>query len=59
MSQSYSIYVIGDDGRFRKRVDVVFDNDAEAKNHAEQIMDGRSVEVWQQGRRVFTLKPEK
>lgn len=59
MPQGYSVYVVGDDGHFRKRLDFLCDNDEEAKAHAEQMMDGQAIEVWQAARRVVTLQPAK
>ncbi|HET7886266.1 MAG TPA: hypothetical protein VFL62_08580 [Bradyrhizobium sp.] len=58
MPQPYCIYVLGDDGHFQRRVDLVCENDARAKDKAEQMLDGQSIEIWQSARRVLTLHPE-
>lgn len=57
MPQGYSVYVVGDDGHFKKRFDFSCDNDAEAKSRAEQMLDGHAVELWQEERRVVTFLP--
>lgn len=57
MPLGYYAYVIGDDGHIANRVDVVCDNDEDALRHAEQLVDGHAIELWQGARRIATLRP--
>jgi hypothetical protein len=43
----YYAYLIGVDGRTSKRVDIVCDDDEEAKRLAKQMVDGHALELWQ------------
>ena len=56
----YRAYVVGLDGHFLKSIDLICEDDAEAKNQAEQMVDGHDIELWQHERRieVFKRKPE-
>ena len=55
----YYAYVIGDDGHICNRIDVLCDNDEEAKRCAEQLVDGHPIELWQEARRVAIIHPKK
>lgn len=48
----YYAYVIGDDGHIANRVDVVCDNGEDALRHAEQLVDGHAIKLWQGARRI-------
>lgn len=58
MTFGYYAYVIGDDGHVRDRIEVLCDNDDEAKRCAEQLVDGQAIELWQEARRVATFQPK-
>ena len=53
----YHAYLIGSDGRISKRVPIVCDDDEAAKRFANQMVDGHSLELWQDSRRVATFAP--
>jgi hypothetical protein len=55
----YYAYLIGDDGRFEKRVAIVCDDDEEAKGLAKQMVDGHAIELWHEARMIVTFEPEK
>ncbi len=48
----YYAYFTGDDGHIAGRVTILAANDEEAKNRAQQLVDGHAVELWQEGRKV-------
>jgi hypothetical protein len=54
----YYAYFTGDDGHITKRVTILAANDEEAKERAKQLVDGRVVELWQEGRRIATFTPK-
>jgi len=56
--RGYYAYIIGDDGHITGRVQVICDDDAEAKRLAKQLVDGHAVELWQEGRHIATFDPE-
>jgi hypothetical protein len=55
---AYYIYTLGDDGHVRGRMDVMCDDDEQAKRRAEQLLDGHVVELWQKGRKIAEFKPQ-
>ena len=54
----YCAYFTGDDGHITNRVTILAANDEEAKERAEQLVDGHAVELWQDGRKIATFDPE-
>ena len=54
----YYAYIIGDDDHIVDRVEIVGQDDEEAKRLAEQLVDGHAVELWQQARMIARLDPE-
>lgn len=58
MAWGYYAYVIGDDGHVRNRIEVLCDNDEEAKLCAEQLVDGHAIELWQEARRIAAFHPK-
>lgn len=56
----YRAYIIGSDGHFHKSVPLDCPDDEEAKQQAEQLVDGHDVELWQRDRKiaVFVRKPK-
>jgi len=57
--KGYYAYIIGDDGHIVNRVDLVCDDDEEAKRHAQQLADVHAIELWQEARMVASFEPEK
>ena len=58
MAWGYYAYIIGDDGYVRNRIEVLYDNDDEAKRCAEQLVDGHVIDFWQEARRIATFQPK-
>jgi hypothetical protein len=58
MPWGYYAYVIGTDGHVRNRIEVICDNDGEARRCAEQLVDGHAIELWQEARKIATLGPK-
>ena len=54
----YYAYFTGDDGHITRRVTILAANDEEAQEQAKQLVDGHSVELWQEGRKIATFNPE-
>jgi hypothetical protein len=52
----YRAYLIDRDGRIHQRIDLDFPDDEAAKAHAEQLVDGHDVELWQFGRKIETFR---
>ena len=52
----YRAYLINRDGRIYLRVDLDFPDDEASKAHAEQLVDGADVELWQFGRKIETFR---
>ena len=52
----YYAYIIGDDDHIRGRVEIVCEDDEEAKRLAKQLVDGHAVELWQQTRKVHRFE---
>ena len=55
----YYAYIIDDDGHITNRVQIICDDDEEAKRCAERLVDGHAVELWQQARKIERFDPEK
>ncbi|XIA64179.1 hypothetical protein ACFIOY_35585 [Bradyrhizobium sp. TZ2] len=54
--QDYRAYILGPDGHVQNRVNLLYDDEAEAIRLAKQLVDGRDVELWQLGRKIETFK---
>ena len=55
----YHAYIIGDDDHITGRVEIVCEDDEEAKRLAKQLVDGHAVELWQQTRKVARYEANK
>ena len=53
----YCAYFTGDDGYIINSVTILAANDEEAKQRAKQLVDGRAVELWQEGRKIAAFDP--
>ena len=51
----YRAYVVGSDGHFINVVALECGDNAEAVEHAKQVVNGHDVELWQGARKVATL----
>jgi hypothetical protein len=56
----YRVYSVGSDGHFFNSVPLECADDAEATEHAKQLVDGHDVELWQRDRKIarFEHKPK-
>jgi hypothetical protein len=54
--QGYRAYLIGPDGHIFQRIDLVCENDEDAKERAKQLVDGHDIELWQLDRRIATFQ---
>jgi hypothetical protein len=52
----YRAYIMGPDGHIQNRVELRCDDDAEAIRLAEQLVDGRDIELWQLDRHIETFR---
>jgi hypothetical protein len=48
----YRVYIVGDDDRIMKRIDLDCADDSAAIEYAKQYIDGRDIELWQGDRRI-------
>ena len=55
----YYAYVIGDDGHITNRIEIICEDDEEAKRCATQLVDGHAIELWQEARRITRLEPDR
>jgi hypothetical protein len=55
--QGYYAFVIGEDGHITNRVEVICDDDEEAKRCARQMVDGHAIELWQGARMIASFEP--
>jgi hypothetical protein len=52
---AFRIYTVGRDGHFKGAKDIECADDQEAINEAQQVLDGRDIEVWERGRFITRL----
>jgi hypothetical protein len=57
--QEYRAYLIGQDGHFIRRIDLLCADDGAAKEQAKALMGGDAIELWQKGRMIATFEPPK
>jgi hypothetical protein len=51
----YYAYIIGDEGHIESRVNIICDDDEDAKRCAKRLVDGHDVELWQESRKVASF----
>jgi hypothetical protein len=54
--QEYCAYIIGPDGHILNRIDLLCENEDEAKECAARLVDSQNVELWQRDRRIAEFK---
>jgi hypothetical protein len=54
----YYAYFIGQDGHFTNRVQIICNDDEEAKRRAQQLVDGSAIELWHEARMIATFEPD-
>jgi hypothetical protein len=50
--QHYRVYVLGQDGRFIKSIDLSCEDDNAAIEAAKPLINGHDLELWQRDRRI-------
>ena len=55
---SYRAYFLGRSGQILRRVDLSCADDEAAKTHAQQLLDGFPVELWDAARLVAVFNPK-
>jgi hypothetical protein len=55
----YYAYILGDDGHIANRVEIICEDDAEARRCAKRLVDGHAVELWQETCKVERFEPTK
>ena len=53
---AYRAYAIDRDGHIMGRVDLHYDDDETAKQHAKALVDGYDIELWDGPRKIETFK---
>ncbi|MCP1763656.1 hypothetical protein ABIF64_008508 [Bradyrhizobium japonicum] len=56
--QEYRAYIMGLDGHIEVRIDLMCEDETEAKKRARSLADGCDVELWCQDRKVSEFKSE-
>ena len=51
----YRVYIVGQDGHFIDAINLNCADDGAAIESAKQLVDGRDIELWQEGRMVTKL----
>jgi len=54
----YRAFIIGPDGHISGRVDMICENEDEARRRAKLLADGHAVELWEADHRIERLEPE-
>jgi hypothetical protein len=54
----YRVYVIGEDGHIKLRIDLDCADDDLAKEQAKSLVDSHPIEFWQSARKVATFEPD-
>jgi hypothetical protein len=52
----YRAYILWPNGKIRKAIEIIYDDDEAAKANAKQLVDGHDVELWQGARKRETFK---
>ena len=55
----YRAYILRDDGHVQNRVDLLCEDETEAKRLAQQLVDAHDVELWQLDRKIETFRAPK
>jgi hypothetical protein len=53
--QEYRAYLKGPDGHIQRRIDLLCVDDTEAKERAQQLVNGQDIELWQRDRMIATF----
>ena len=58
-NSAYRAYVIGDEGRIETSTDILVASDEEAIEQARQLVDDHVVELWDRGRMLIRIEPDR
>jgi hypothetical protein len=53
----YRAYIFGPDGHIKNRVEFFADDEDDAKEQAERLVDGHAVELWLEARMIARFEP--
>lgn len=56
--QEYRAFIMGLDGRIELRIDLMCEDETEAKKRAKVLAEGYDVELWHQDRKVAEFRSE-
>lgn len=56
MSGGYRAFIVDEDGHVQNRVDLVCEDEVEARRLAKRLVDGHDVELWQLDRKIETFR---
>jgi hypothetical protein len=54
--REYQAYVVGEDGHFQQRINLLCADDDAAKERSEALVDGHAIELWQSDRKIATFE---
>ena len=57
--RDYRVFVLGEDGHVTNRIDLWCTDDADAKERAKKLVDGRDMELWHRDQRIAIFHPKK
>jgi hypothetical protein len=57
-AQEFRAYMIGPDGRITQRIDLYCEDEDDARQRAQQLVDGHAVELWEGKRRIAVFEPK-
>jgi hypothetical protein len=55
--REFRAYIIDGEGHITLRVDIVVEDEAEARERAKLLVDGRAVELWEGATRLDRFEP--
>ncbi len=54
----YRVYVIGEDGHIKQRLDLICADDIAARDQAKTMVDNDVIELWQADHKIATFEPD-
>ena len=54
--RDYRAYIVGPDGHIKDRIEFWSEDDEKAKEHAEQYVHGRNIELWRRDKKIAEFK---
>ena len=56
--REYRAYILNWDGHIKSRIDLLCLNEEDARERAQQLVDGAAVELWEGPRRIARFDPQ-